>query len=603
MSVRDRSGRVALADRRITLATLVVAGTAGIAAMLSGGAEARSQAVPENVSPPTLTGLAVVGETLTASTGSWTGTQPITFTYAWQRCDATGAGCSAPIATGNTYVVVDADIGSTLRVEVTGTNGEGTASALSAPTAVVTSPTPPVNTVEPSVSGSTAEGGTLSATTGTWTGAGTITYAFQWVRCGADGGLPDGSNCPSVDGATSSSYMLVAADIGKRMRVQVTATNIAGSTTATSNATGVVTESTTKGPPRNTVEPSITGTAAQSSFLFGSTGTWAGATPITFTYQWLRCGSDGGAGDGSNCTFISGATTSSYLVASADVGGRLRLRVTATNSVGVQTVASNATNVVAGLSTPPPPPATAPRNVFAPSIAGAPTQGQLLFASVGSWSGTLLTYSYQWLRCGSSGGQADGSDCPAITGATGSQYTLTDSDVGRRLRVQVTARNTLGSATATSPATELVQRVGTLTPPNSDLPPGAVRLPSGKISIPVSSVSLPERLLIDAVEFTPNPVRSRQRMLALRVHVVDTRGYAVRDALVFGRATPLLTSAPGEQRTGRDGWATLRMKPLASFPLQKGRSVQFWLRTRKQGENVLAGVSNRRLVQVATSAG
>ena len=177
---------------------------------------------------------------------------------------------------------------------------------------------------------------------------------------------------------------------------------------------------------------------------------------------------------------------------------------------------------------------------------------------------------------------------------------LTASDVNRRLRVQVTARNSLGSATATSEPTALVQIGGALTPPTDGLPAGAVRLPNGKYSIPVSTVSLPERLIIDEVEFSPNPVRSRQTTLALRVHVVDTRGHAVRDALVFGRATPLLTSAPGEQRTGRDGWATLRMTPLDNFPLQEGRNVQFWVRTRKQGEDLLGGVSTRRLVQVAT---
>ena len=77
------------------------------------------------------------------------------------------------------------------------------------------------------------------------------------------------------------------------------------------------------------------------------------------------------------------------------------------------------------------------------------------------------------------------------------------------------------------------------------LPPGAVALPGGEFSIPVSSVSLPERLVIDEVEFTPNPVKSRDAVLELRVHVVDTRGYAVRDALVFARSTPVLTSPAG----------------------------------------------------------
>ena len=133
------------------------------------------------------------------------------------------------------------------------------------------------------------------------------------------------------------------------------------------------------------------------------------------------------------------------------------------------------------------------------------------------------------------------------------------------------------------------------------MPPGAIRLPDGKISIPVSSVSPPERLLASDAVFTPNPVRSRSSGLELRVRVLDTRGYVVRDALVFARSTPLLTSAPGELRSGRDGWVRFRMTLEADFPLGGGQNVQFWIRARKQSDELLEGVSNRRLVQVATA--
>jgi hypothetical protein len=493
MSESNRSARVAAADRRILAALILAGGAVAVGAMLSSGAEARSAAMPSNVSPPTISGTAVTGETLTASTGSWTGTPPISYAFAWERCDASGAGCGAIAGeTAQTYVVAAGDLGFTLRVLVTATNAEGSASAESAQTAVVSAPTVPVNTAEPVVSGSPVEGATLTTTTGTWNGT-SITYAYQWVRCDADGGLPDGSNCPSISGATSSGYTLTGDDIGRRLRVQVTASNSAGSATAASNPTATVTQSTTTGPPQNTVEPSITGTPTQGLTLFASIGTWSGATPITYAYQWLRCGADGG--------------------------------------------------------------------------------------------------------------QPSGSDCAAITGATTAQYVPTTADVAQRLRVRVTARNATGTATATSnPGAQVQSTAPAQSPsPSPALPPGAIRLPNGKVSIPVTSVSLPERLIVGEFVFTPNPVRSRERALELRVRVVDTRGYVVRDALVFARATPLLTSPPGEQRTGRDGWVRLRMTPRPDFPLQDGRSVQFWIRTRKQGDDVLAGVSNRRLVQVATA--
>jgi hypothetical protein len=114
-------------------------------------------------------------------------------------------------------------------------------------------------------------------------------------------------------------------------------------------------------------------------------------------------------------------------------------------------------------------------------------------------------------------------------------------------------------------------------------------------------VSLPARLIVDGISFTPNPVRSRGTSIELRVHVVDTRGFAVRDALVFARSTPIVTSSMSNQPTGQDGWVTLRLTPRASFPLARGHNVQFFVRARKAGENLLAGVSTRRLVQVRTA--
>jgi hypothetical protein len=112
---------------------------------------------------------------------------------------------------------------------------------------------------------------------------------------------------------------------------------------------------------------------------------------------------------------------------------------------------------------------------------------------------------------------------------------------------------------------------------------------------------LPARLVIDGVRFTPSLVVSRSRPVSVRVHVSDTRGFVVRDALVFVRATPLVTSTPAEQTTDQAGYVTLIMSPKATFPLKRGYHVQFFVRTRKEGESLLSGVSNRRLAQVATA--
>ena len=94
---------------------------------------------PTNLSPPTIAGTPQVGQTLTAQgAGTWTG-NPSSFAFRWQRCDAAGGACADITgATGATYAVTGADVGSTIRVAVTARNAAGEATAVSAPTTVVT---------------------------------------------------------------------------------------------------------------------------------------------------------------------------------------------------------------------------------------------------------------------------------------------------------------------------------------------------------------------------------------------------------------------------------------------------------------------------------
>jgi hypothetical protein len=91
---------------------------------------------PVNTSLPTISGTAQSGQTLTANPGSWSGTQPINYSYQWQRCNSSGTSCTG-IATGPTYTTTDNDVNSTLRVAVTASNIAGQASATSNATAIV----------------------------------------------------------------------------------------------------------------------------------------------------------------------------------------------------------------------------------------------------------------------------------------------------------------------------------------------------------------------------------------------------------------------------------------------------------------------------------
>ena len=91
---------------------------------------------------PTVAGTAEIGQTLTATAGTWSAVPALT--YQWMRCDGGGSGC-APIggATAATYTVAADDATHTLRVQETATNGGGTATADSAATGAVPSPPGP----------------------------------------------------------------------------------------------------------------------------------------------------------------------------------------------------------------------------------------------------------------------------------------------------------------------------------------------------------------------------------------------------------------------------------------------------------------------------
>ena len=101
--------------------------------------ETTASSPPTNTTSPSISGQPIVGATLSAAAGDWTGTAPISFAYQWHRCDSSGANCTAmPGATDSSYVVSWVDVGATLRVAVTGSNAAGAATATSSATTVVT---------------------------------------------------------------------------------------------------------------------------------------------------------------------------------------------------------------------------------------------------------------------------------------------------------------------------------------------------------------------------------------------------------------------------------------------------------------------------------
>jgi hypothetical protein len=98
----------------------------------------KASSAPVSATPPVLSGPAAQGHPLTADPGNWSVPGPATYTYLWQRCDANGANCvDIPGATDDTYTPSAADVGHTLRAEITATNDAGTASMTTTPSAPV----------------------------------------------------------------------------------------------------------------------------------------------------------------------------------------------------------------------------------------------------------------------------------------------------------------------------------------------------------------------------------------------------------------------------------------------------------------------------------
>jgi hypothetical protein len=331
--------------------------------------------------------------------------------------------------------------------------------------------------------------------------------------------------------------------------------------------------------PVNKSRPSISGSAVDGGTLSVDVGNWSGTQPITYSVSWVRCDRNGG-----NCIAPPANNNFQYKVTSADVGARMRVNVTAQNRDGRGTAMSPVTPVIK------PAPAQAPANTSPPRISGTAQEGQVLSGDKGQWTGTSpIDYNLYWQRC-----DRNGNGCADISGATGGRYKLGSADVGNRVRLRVRALNGGGSVIAYSAPTDVVAAKG------PQLPAGAIKLPDGRYSIPATSVSPPERLVIGQFNFSPNPLRSRNAVITAQFRIFDTRGYVVRDALVF--VTPLpygWVTQPPETVAATDGWATVHMR--ANRQLPRRAAIVMFVRARKSGDPVLTGVSNRRLVQMLVS--
>jgi hypothetical protein len=200
------------------------------------------------------------------------------------------------------------------------------------------------------------QGQTLTLIPGQWNETPAPTLTEQWAQCDTDG-----ANCVAINGATASSYVPVASDVGHTLSVLETATNAISTATASSPPTAVILPPA----PSPTSAPSITGVLAQGNVLTGEHGGWTNS-PSSLIDAWFRCDAAG-----ANCGPISGAVSQPYTLTAADVGATLVALETATNSGGSGSAFSAATGVITAAA----PVIPVPINGSPPTIAGSTLQG------------------------------------------------------------------------------------------------------------------------------------------------------------------------------------------------------------------------------------
>ena len=418
---------------------------------------AKITAAPLLTTAPAVTGTPLAGNSLSASSGAWSGSATISYSYLWYQCtsavtasDTQPAGCSPTSTTGNSYSLTSSDTTKFLSVKVTATNSAGSTSTWSASSTVVNQAV--ANTVAPAVTGSALAGSTLTVSDGTWTGYPTPALTYQWYSCTASVASSAASlagTCTSISLATAATFSVTSTYANKYLLAAVTATNNISTPKTVYSASSTV----IKQAPANTVAPAITGTASAGSTLTASTGTWSGTGTISYSYLWYTCSAtktaSGSAPTG--CT-ETGTTTSSFSLTSAQAGAFMLVRVTATNDVTSTGYWSASTAAVT----------SAPANTVAPSITGSPLTGSTLTAVDGTWTGyPTPTLTYAWYSCTAihaTTSIAKPADCTAITNATSSTYLIPTAQATKYISVAVTATNSVSAKPIWSISTALITR-------------------------------------------------------------------------------------------------------------------------------------------------
>ncbi|MEY2694299.1 MAG: hypothetical protein RL142_647, partial [Actinomycetota bacterium] len=432
---------------------------------------------------------AIIGQTVTASAGTWTSAGTYSVTKRWLAC--ANKYVTAPTslqndclpidaATADTITVARAQVGQYLMVEETATGENGTVVAYSTSTEKVSEPAaastirnsdaPTLGLATGSSYGSDdapkiagAASTTLKINNGIWSSDNiTPTYSYQWYRCSnqiSTSGSSLAAGCVAISGETAQSYTVTSADRGKFLLASVLAENNDGQAIIYSKSSLAVTAAPTVLTPTDFNTEAEVRVGNKFDLI---AATFDSLPQSDITQQWYSCTSSSLTSSATlpaGCTPIAGATTSSLLMT---LGLKGKFILAATTAKNAAAPSAGITSYSRTLST-----AVISAPTLKLSVTG--TGGTVKFVSAASvaqntklavdltgWT-TAPSYSYKWYRCDSAGSAmaAEPSDCEVITGATLTTYTVTVADVSKYVTAYVVAKNgatELATATlATSP--------------------------------------------------------------------------------------------------------------------------------------------------------
>jgi hypothetical protein len=470
---------------RVAFTAATSSGTTTIVSATSDAVPALPTQIPTPLSPPLVSGLAMVSLRLVGTTGSWTATPAnMTYTYRWYSCTGSGvaasalpAGCTGLSAYGLGYVPVTADRTKFLRLAVTTTNSAGSSTHWSAATAAVIalSTRAPIASGPPCVDASDSDLviGTVLSRGGCsvlWSAyPAVVGTSSSWWSCAASDVDRTGNSAPSGCRRVQSNsptrdrdYSTVRSDLGRYFRLAMTATNKAGKATVWSSTIGPIVEAPPEPKPIIIFAPELYDAPEVGEWFWQDGGAWveygdSDYPPISrYNVEWLRCTTEGADSETrpEDCVGATGSTAddsgprSAYLPTTSDVGWFLRVGITASNRAGSTTWYSGTSPVV------PEPPRSAPELVSVPNKQLWTVSEGFAYVDAGTWTGypSISPIEFRAYRCSGDWGAdtyIQPNNCTSIDNWSSfpfgyKGYETVAADTGMRIRLALRAENSEG---------------------------------------------------------------------------------------------------------------------------------------------------------------